>query len=41
MDGPAVMDFSISPRTGFLMPSDAQAALFQRELDELEAELKG
>ena len=39
MDGPAVMDFSISPRNGFLMPSDAEAALFQKELDELEAEL--
>jgi NAD+ synthase (glutamine-hydrolysing) len=36
MDGPAVMDFSISPRNGFLMPSDAEAALFQKELDELE-----
>ena len=40
MDGPAVMDFSISPRNGFLMPSDAEAALFQKELDELENELK-
>ncbi len=39
MDGPAVMDFSISPRNGFLMPSDGEAALFQRELDELEASL--
>ena len=39
MDGPAVMDFSISPRTGFLMPSDAEAALFLRELDELEEAL--
>ena len=39
MDGPAVMDFSISPRSGFLMPSDAEAALFQKELDELEASL--
>ncbi len=38
MDGPAVMDFTISPRTGFLMPSDAEAALFLRELDELERE---
>ena len=36
MDGPAVMDFSISPRNGFLMPSDAEATLFQKELDELE-----
>ena len=40
MDGPAVMDFSISPRNGFLMPSDGEAALFQKELDELEAELR-
>ena len=39
MDGPAVMDFTISPRTGFLMPSDAEAALFHKELDELEASL--
>ena len=39
MDGPAVMDFTISPRTGFLMPSDGEAALFLRELDELEASL--
>ena len=37
MDGPAVMDFTVSPRTGFLMPSDGEAALFLRELDELEA----
>ncbi|MCR5663405.1 MAG: NAD(+) synthase [Oscillospiraceae bacterium] len=41
MDGPAVMDFSISPRTGFLMPSDGESALFRRELDELEAERNG
>ncbi len=39
MDGPAVMNFSISPRNGFLMPSDAEAALFQKELDELEQSL--
>ncbi len=39
MDGPAVMDFTVSPRTGFLMPSDGEAALFLRELDELEATL--
>lgn len=39
MDGPAVMDFSISPRNGFLMPSDAEAALFQKELDELETSI--
>ena len=39
MDGPAVEDFTVSPRTGFLMPSDGESALFQAELDELEAEL--
>ena len=33
MDGPAVMDFTVSPRTGFLMPSDAQAALFLKDLE--------
>jgi len=36
MDGPAVMDFTVSPRTGFLMPSDGEAALFLAELEELE-----
>ena len=35
MDGPAVMDFTVSPRTGFLMPSDGEAALFLAELEEL------
>ena len=36
MDGPSVGTFSVSPRTGFRMPSDAEAALFLRDLDELE-----
>ena len=40
MDGPAVMPFTVSPRTGFLMPSDGEASLFLRELDELEASLR-
>ena len=35
MDGPAVMDFTVSPRTGFLMPSDGAAAAFLAELEEL------
>ena len=39
MDGPAVEAFTVSPRTGFLMPSDGEAALFLRELDELENKL--
>ena len=39
MDGPAVEAFTVSPRTGFLMPSDGEASLFLRELDELEAQL--
>ena len=33
MDGPAVMDFTVSPRSGWLIPSDAEAALFLRDLD--------
>ncbi len=32
-DGPAVNAFSISPRNGFLIPSDAEATLFLRDLD--------
>ena len=36
MDGPSVGTFSVSPRTGFQMPSDAEAALFLRDLEELE-----
>lgn len=36
MDGPAVERFSVSPRNGFLMPSDASIGLWMRELDELE-----
>lgn len=35
MDGPAVMDFTVSPRTGFLMPSDGEAALFLKDLENL------
>ena len=33
-DGPAVNSFTVSPRTGFLMPSDAQWSLFIKELEE-------
>ena len=36
MDGPAVEAFSVSPRTGFLLPSDAENALFLRDLEELQ-----
>ncbi len=36
MDGPAVDSFTVSPRTGFLIPSDAEAALFLADVDELE-----
>ena len=39
MDGPSVGTFSVSPRTGFKMPSDAEAALFLKDLDELEDDL--
>ena len=34
-DGPAVNSFSVSPRAGFLMPSDAQWSLFVKELEEI------
>ena len=34
MDGPAVEVFTVSPRVGFRMPSDGEAALFLQELDE-------
>ncbi|MBR0040280.1 MAG: NAD(+) synthase [Oscillospiraceae bacterium] len=37
MDGPAVEDFSVSPRTGLHMPSDGESALFLKMLDEYEA----
>lgn len=33
MDGPAVEAFTVSPRVGFRMPSDGEAALFLAELD--------
>ncbi len=36
MDGPAVETFTVSPRTGFLIPSDAEAALFLKDLQNLE-----
>ena len=36
MDGPAVDAFSVSPRTGFLIPSDAEAALFLEDLNTME-----
>ncbi len=39
MDGPSVGSFSVSPRTGFRMPSDAEAALFMNDLDLFEEEL--
>jgi len=35
MDGPAVEAFSVSPRDGLHFPSDAEAALFLRDLEEL------
>ena len=34
MDGPSVEAFSVSPRTGFLIPSDAENSLFMASLDE-------
>ena len=33
MDGPAVEAFSVSPRNGFLTPSDGEAALFLQDLE--------
>lgn len=39
MDGPAVEPFSVSPRTGFLMPSDGMDSLYIAELKDLEKEL--
>ena len=35
MDGPAVDSFTVSPRTGFLIPSDAEAALFLADVERL------
>ena len=35
MDGPAVQAFSVSPRTGFLIPSDGEAALFLADLEKI------
>ena len=39
MDGPAVEAFTVSPRVGFLIPSDAEAALFLKDLEQLTAGL--
>ena len=36
MDGPAIGSFSVSPRNGLHMPSDAEYAEFMRELDEID-----
>ena len=41
MDGPAVDSFTVSPRTGFLIPSDAEAALFLADVDALEKRVIG
>ncbi len=35
MDGPTVDAFSVSPRSGFLIPSDAEASMFLEELDNI------
>ena len=39
MDGPAVEAFTVSPRVGFLIPSDAENALFLKDLENLRAAL--
>ena len=36
MDGPAVQAFTVSPRTGYLIPSDGEAALFLKDLEQIE-----
>ena len=41
MDGPSVGSFTVSPRTGFLMPSDAECSLFMLDVERLEKELLG
>ena len=35
MDGPAVEAFTVSPRTGFLIPSDAENTLFLKSLESI------
>ena len=35
MDGPAVARFTVSPRTGLHLPSDGEAALFLKELENM------
>ena len=35
MDGPAVEAFSVSPRTGFQLPSDGESAIFLAELENM------
>jgi NAD+ synthase (glutamine-hydrolysing) len=35
MDGPAVEAFTVSPRVGFLIPSDAENAMFLQDLESL------
>ena len=39
MDGPAVESFSVSPRTGLHMPSDAESTLFLKMLEDYEKQL--
>ena len=35
MDGPAVQKFTVSPRTGFRIPSDGEATLFLKDLENI------
>ena len=39
MDGPAVEAFSVSPRCGFLIPSDGMDSVYLAQIEELEREL--
>ncbi|MGI5976604.1 MAG: NAD(+) synthase [Candidatus Limivicinus sp.] len=37
MDGPAIDDFSVSPRNGMLIPSDAECTVFLEDIEKLES----
>ena len=38
MDGPAVENFTVSPRTGLHLPSDGEAAMFLKNLEDMQHE---
>jgi NAD+ synthase (glutamine-hydrolysing) len=39
VDGPQLVEFSLSPRGGLVLPSDASEALWQQEIDALQKEM--